>query len=118
MLPIQLYRWPRRFKSYPFCHMTLLDFLLVGLATWRLSSLILYEEGPFAIFERVRTRAGVNRPGEVTSLATLFSCMWCMSVWIGGLCSAMLALGDVGHAFLLILSASSVAIIINRSVSR
>ena len=56
--------------------------LLVGLSTWRVSSLLIREDGPWSIFNRLRAWAGVYRPGEVTPLAELFSCVWCVSVWV------------------------------------
>lgn len=55
--------------------------LICGLAGWRLAWLLLYNEGPFGVFERVRTRVGVGKPGEVGGLALLFSCHVCMTVW-------------------------------------
>lgn len=56
---------------------------LYGLATWRLASLIIAENGPFSIFQRWRSMIGVYDVGEVSGLATLFSCIWCLSVWFG-----------------------------------
>lgn len=53
---------------------------VLALATWRLASLLIDEDGPSHIFERLRARAGVYDPGEVSGLATLFSCYWCLSV--------------------------------------
>lgn len=51
------------------------------LATWRLSSLLVKENGPARMFALVRERVGANEPGEMIGLAELFSCIWCMSVW-------------------------------------
>lgn len=61
--------------------MTLL--LVLVLVTWRLSSLIVYEDGPLDVFARVRRAAGVDQPGELTNLAKGLSCLWCVSVWVG-----------------------------------
>lgn len=63
--------------------------LVLLLATWRLSSLLVNEDGLWSMFTRLRTLAGVRYNGvtlEVeapTMLAGLFACMWCMSVWVG-----------------------------------
>lgn len=48
-----------------------MEFLILALATWRLSSLMVNEDGPFKMFEYVR-----QLPGP-------FECIWCFSVWVG-----------------------------------
>jgi hypothetical protein len=70
--------------------MTLLDMGAIGLATWRLSSLVVNEEGPWGIFLRLRCRLGISHEDGIPcawpdGLAALFSCLWCMSVWMAGL---------------------------------
>lgn len=93
--------------------MLLIWSIVFGLATWRVSSLITRETGPFRIFERVRTRAGVYEVGEISGLAELFSCVWCMSVWVGSAfaVAATIALADY-QLLLTALPASTVAIIV------
>lgn len=63
--------------------MTLVELLIYTLATWRISSLISTEEGPFNIFGKFREVL----PSD-SFLENLISCIWCLSVWI--------ALGWVG----------------------
>lgn len=70
--------------------MTPLILLVVTLATWRISSMVANERGPFGVFYRIRERVGIQhgddgRPFIVPEkfLAELFSCVWCNSVWIG-----------------------------------
>lgn len=72
--------------------MTWLDFAVLALATWRVSSLLVCECGPFDIFLRLRKLAGIQhdddcRPVEWNGglFAGLFSCVWCMSVWVAGI---------------------------------
>ncbi len=60
--------------------MTPLDFLLILLATWRVTYMVVYEAGPFNVFMRLRER---------TTLGGLLSCAYCASVWAG---AGMLAL--------------------------
>lgn len=60
-----------------------LEVVVASLATWRLASLVLFENGPFQMFDRLRRAVGVYNEGEVTGLAELFSCIWCLSVWAG-----------------------------------
>ena len=61
--------------------------LIVGiLATWRLTALLHYEDGPKGIFEKLRqrVRAFEEKDGKpVTFLGGLLSCFWCLSVWTG-----------------------------------
>jgi hypothetical protein len=56
----------------------LFEFLLLALASWRLASMLIYETGPFAVFDRLR--AAANRLGA----GGVFACIWCMSVWVAG----------------------------------
>lgn len=53
----------------------LLTFLILILATWRLSSLLVNEEGPFGVFLKLRLL--------IASFTDLLTCVWCCSVWIG-----------------------------------
>jgi hypothetical protein len=65
--------------------------LLIGiLATWRISSLLVsdHETGPFDLFGRLRDAVGVNYTADSrrvgsNELARVFTCIWCMSVWVG-----------------------------------
>lgn len=66
-----------------------LELLVVGLAVWRVSSLLTYERGPFHIFEWVRSLAGIkhNDTGKVVAFPNtywgeLLSCVWCISPYI------------------------------------
>ena len=70
--------------------MTLTVVVVFGLATWRLSSLLVNEGGPFGVFLKLRTLAGIThdengRPLAIPDnfFAQLFSCVWCASVWVG-----------------------------------
>ena len=65
-----------------------MDFLILGLTTWRLSSLLVQEDGPFFIFVRFRSLVGIkwNELGEEYSdsvFGQVFLCVWCLSIWIG-----------------------------------
>lgn len=54
-------------------------FVLTSLASWRLSSMLIYEEGPYSLFLRMRRL--LARSG-MTKLAT---CHHCASVWVSAL---------------------------------
>lgn len=70
--------------------MDFLGFLIYGLATWRISSLLVNEAGPWEIFLRLRRLMGIEHDkGKQKTIipdgffAGLFSCIWCMSLWVG-----------------------------------
>jgi hypothetical protein len=50
--------------------------ILAVLATWRVTSLLVYEEGPANIFARLRKRSAGS------PLKGLLDCFWCASVWV------------------------------------
>ncbi|MGB9196011.1 MAG: hypothetical protein WCB53_03700 [Terriglobales bacterium] len=51
-------------------------FLLGALAVWRVSYLLVYENGPWNLFVRIRHYLGHGFWGEVTN------CFYCASVWV------------------------------------
>lgn len=72
---------------------------LAGLAGWRLASLLVQEDGPFAVFERLRLLVGVDNNAGVSKgnvIAGALSCVWCTSVWTSG---AMFALAHWGSTW-------------------
>ena len=60
----------------------LAEIIIIGLAGYRLASFLVQEEGPFNIFEHIRKLAGVKTGVIEGPLATLFICMFCMTVWM------------------------------------
>lgn len=66
-------------------------FLFLALATWRTASMLVYEEGPFGIFYRLRVASGLmyDQNHEVLLLipdnffAQLLSCIRCATIWTG-----------------------------------
>jgi uncharacterized YccA/Bax inhibitor family protein len=55
-----------------------ISFLILSLACWRLTRLLVYDYGPLHVFEKFRQF--VARWGFTHEL---FSCHWCLSVWVG-----------------------------------
>ncbi|HEX9388137.1 MAG TPA: DUF1360 domain-containing protein [Anaerolineales bacterium] len=97
--------------------MSLTIFFYLGLAAWRLASLVANEDGPWLIFKRLRQRAEqwCNRYKFCRDLGLyeLFSCEWCNSIWIGvGLTLLYLWIGETILYLSLPLALSTVAIII------
>lgn len=63
-----------------------MHYLILAMATWRLSSLLVNEDGPADIFKHLRAFVGVQDADEQPhALAGAFVCIWCMSVWTGAL---------------------------------
>jgi hypothetical protein len=68
----------------------MMEFIIYGLATWRISSLLVNEAGPGNFFRRLREWTGIEHDegGAVTVIpdgfwSSLLSCIWCASLWVG-----------------------------------
>lgn len=61
-----------------------IELIALGLVVWRVAYMVTSENGPFAIFLRLRalvTRAYEGHSKEGT-LYELFTCPYCLSVWL------------------------------------
>lgn len=62
----------------------MLEFLILVLATFRITEMIVVDEGPFDMF--VRWRAFLVRNAHKSklneTLAKLFDCKFCMGIWV------------------------------------
>lgn len=80
--------------------MSAFDLVLSALAGWRLAYMLAHEDGPLAVFAVMRYRIGlrpivtkdargnpVTRMAALNTVAQLFSCVWCLSVWTVALVS-------------------------------
>jgi hypothetical protein len=108
--------------------MTLIDFIILSLAAWRIANLIAddSEDGPFDILHKIRYFLGirydergrmlsVDEPPIYRELGRAVSCMWCLSLWIG------LFVALVPHQYRMVFlpfSLSAAALIINKTVKR
>jgi hypothetical protein len=71
--------------------MSFIFLVILGLATWRVSSLFVNEQGPFNMFVKIRELAGIQHYPEDFSIvqipdrlfAQILSCVWCMSMYVG-----------------------------------
>lgn len=91
----------------------MLDILVLGLATWRVSYFFIEDTGPFRVAERIRHLVGADRPGEITGLAFIFTCIYCMSVWVAGILWFVF-IHDWNHGLLTIAAASAIAVLVDR----
>ena len=96
-------------------------FVLV-LATWRLSYILVKEDGPWNFVALTRYKIGVrydqySTPYGENTLADLLTCVWCTSVWVGAALAAIYLIApDVAVAISLPFALSAGAIIVNSEV--
>ena len=71
-------------------NLNLLEFVVYALATWRVSSLLVDEAGPFRMFIRLREWVGITHDADDNVamipdrlLPGILSCVWCVSIWVG-----------------------------------
>jgi len=67
---------------------TLTEFVVYALATWRVASLLSEEDGPWAVFEKMRHLLGVRLdeqswPEGKNQVAEALICIWCLTPWVG-----------------------------------
>jgi hypothetical protein len=86
--------------------------LIIGvLAVWRITHLVVAEDGPWDVIVRVRRAAGDG------TLARLLDCFYCLSLWIA--LPVALALGREGFECLMLWPALSAgAILLERATDR
>lgn len=68
--------------------MTIIEFLILSLATWRVSSLLAEEDGPANLLGRLRYALGVRYDAESYAYGTNWiseqiTCLWCVSLPVG-----------------------------------
>lgn len=67
-------------------HLEIFDMILMGLATWRISSLLVREDGPYYVFKKIRERCGFeyDNDGSLVSYPSnhVLRCTWCTSFWV------------------------------------
>lgn len=100
------------------------DFLLLALATWRLSAFLMWEEGPWKVARWLRERIGIVHDDEGRAvghpdgtLGTMFSCIYCMSVWTGAALFGLWLSGP-GVVLVLVLAISGGAVMVEAVSTR
>jgi hypothetical protein len=100
-----------------------MDFLILVLATFRISSLVADEDGPLGVLEYLRELAGIKRDERgstygTNNFAVGVICLWCNSLWIGILLTILYLW--FGQMFIFIcwpLALSAVTMVISRYVN-
>jgi len=98
-------------------------FLISILAVWRVASLLVREDGPFDVFMKLRTKAGVqfdeySNPKVTSVWSGILSCMWCFSVWVGFAIALLNKPSSVFDYFQKALALSAGAIIVDEVLQR
>ena len=95
----------------------MLEFVVLALATWRISSLLVDEPGPFRIFIRIRELTGITHDVDGNPLVVpdgffseVLSCVWCASIWIGFFLTLLFLFVPNFYYFALPFALSAVAI--------
>ena len=78
-------------ETTPISLFLIILYLIIAIpASWRLTSLIQIEDGPWNIFRKFRRIIGVKEDDDEANFITkLFACVDCFSVWIGALFCAL-----------------------------
>jgi hypothetical protein len=84
-----------------------LRFVVAALATWRVTHLIVYEDGPWDVIARLRRLAGSGFFGK------LMDCFYCLSLWISAVAAVALA-PRIREGIFLWLAISGAACLLNR----
>lgn len=83
--------------------MTLLSLAVCAVATWRLAYMIVNEQGPFRVFERIR---------DLTDLGGLLSCVKCSTLWTAALILVLWFIGGSAQAFVYLLALSGAGLML------
>jgi hypothetical protein len=98
--------------------------LLVGLAAWRVSALLSYEDGPFGVFVRFRALfapgpnfATTDEPnGWRATLRSecyqVLSCVWCLSPWAA---AAAWGVWELSPAVVAVGAAAAIIVLVERA---
>lgn len=85
--------------------MELFEFVILALATFRLTRLITRD----VITEPIRTRVWKKLPPESSKIGYLFTCEWCMSIWVASLVYVCFIITSVTVILLVPFALSAVA---------
>ncbi len=85
--------------------MELFEFVILALATFRITRLITRD----VITEPIRTRVWKKYPPESSKLGYLFTCEWCMSIWTASLIYTCFIITSVTVILLVPFALSAVA---------
>lgn len=95
-------------------------FIIIALACWRISAMLVREDGPGDIFAKLRMKAWVKyTPTSIAYsdkfLGKLLLCVWCVSVWVAPVVVLIgaLNLGKIADYVMIALAVSAGAILVD-----
>ena len=98
----------------------IVQFLIMAMAVWRVSSIVAREDGPMDIFPKFKTRVldlsederlHISVRKMLNSFYRGLNCMWCNSVWFSAIASIFIS-NSFKEWIVVTLSLSTVAIMI------
>lgn len=96
-----------------------LDLIIAALATWRISYMLVNEDGPGDVFIAMRQAMGafdLDQNGvALTSVGRGIKCIYCVSAWVGLWCTVVVL---IAPWLLLPFALSTAAIWLNRIIRR
>lgn len=94
--------------------MSTIELIVIGLAVWRFSYMLINEDGPFDILDHTRRLA--NR---VNTISALFACIYCMSIWIAAALLLLRAASLTVFEIIVYIGAlSAIAIAVQHAIER
>lgn len=81
---------PNWFLSNALYSLNALSLVIVGLATWRITHMLMYETGPWKLLTHFRELTGIRHDTDGEPLGypigSVLGCHWCLSFWVSLLC--------------------------------
>lgn len=102
----------------------MIEFIVVAMAIWRVSSIVAREDGPMDIFSKFKTRVldisederlQISGRKMLNSFYRGLNCMWCNSVWFSAIASIFISISFV-EWIVITLSLSTLVIMIETVV--
>lgn len=96
-----------RFYDVKLSEIKIFDLIIIGLATYRLTRLLIYDE----VFYYVKdyARKFKKEQGFVKSASALLSCAWCISVWMALISVFLYMVVPYGKFILILLTLSALS---------
>jgi hypothetical protein len=102
---------------------TMLELLISSLAVWRISSLLVHEDGPADVFAKLRMITGMKYnehsiPYGTNIISSLLSCVWCVSIWVAAFIAILDKPANIHTFFRRAMASSAIAIMIDEIINR
>ena len=92
---------------------TCLDLIILGLATWRISYMVVWEDGPFNVFSEIQSWTQRS-----DFLSGLLSCVNCLSVWVATFLVLSAIMDKIVTVYLMLpFALSAIAVILEEKIN-